>query len=169
MINKDELVIGVVRGPVGLSGDVAVSSCSGETAHFLGLKEIDIVLGGKRWKIGIDCMEEGPRGLLVHFSGYNDPERLLSLAGAELVVPRANAAPLRENQYYAIDLLGCELRLEGKKIGTVLSLIEGGAYDFLETALDDGQTVCVPFLKEFLGAVDLEARSIELLKAWIVE
>lgn len=170
MIEKGELVIGVVRGPIGIEGDVAVTSCSGETAHFRGIERIDAVLAdGKRVSLSVSRIEEDDKGLLARFSGYGTPEELAKIAGAELVVPRGKAAPLKPGQYYAIDLVGCALTSSGAPVGSVLSLIEGGAYDFLEVARPGGGTACVPFLKEFIGSVDLAGRTIELLKDWILE
>jgi len=170
LIDKDELVIGIVRGSIGVEGDVAVTSCSGETAHFRGIERIDAVLAdGKRVVLAVSRIEEDAKGLLVRFSGYGTPEKLLALSGAQLVVPRAQAAPLRKGEYYAIDLVGCALTYAGGAVASVLSLIEGSAYDYLEVAQSDGRTVCVPFLKEFIGEVDLAAKSIELRKDWILE
>jgi 16S rRNA processing protein RimM len=169
LIESEELVIALVRGPVGVNGDLAVASCSGETAHFAAFKAFTLRLAGKRFELGVEWMEEGPQGLLVHFAGYDNPERAASLTGAEIVAPREKAAPLGKGQYYSIDISGCELQYEGKSVGRVLSVIEGGAYDFLECALPNGQTSCVPFLNEFIGDVDLAARTIELKKQWILE
>jgi 16S rRNA processing protein RimM len=170
LIEKDELVIGIVRGSIGVEGDVAVTSCSGETAHFLGIERIDAVLAdGKRVVLSVSRIEEVDKGLLFRFSGFGTPERLAALSGARLVVPRAKAAPLRKGEYYAIDLAGCSLNYAGSAVASVLSLIEGGAYDYLEVALPAGRTVCVPFLKEFIGKVDLAAKTIELRKDWILE
>ncbi len=170
MIEANELVIGLVRGPIGVDGDVAVSSCSGETAHFRSMDRLDAVLpGGKRLSLSVTRLEEDPKGLLMHFSGYESPEQVAKLSGAEIVAPREKAAPLREGQYYATDLVGCALVFSGAPVAKVLSLIEGGGYDFLEAELPDGRRACVPFLKEFIGGVDLGGRSIELKKDWILE
>jgi 16S rRNA processing protein RimM len=170
LIEAGELVIGIVRGPIGIEGDAAVASCSGETAHFRGIERIDAVLpDGKRAVLTVTRIEEDSKGLLMRFSGYDTPEKIVKLSGTQLVVPREKAAPLRKGQFYAIDLVGCALMLDGSKVARVLSLIEGGSYDFLELALPDGRTVCVPFLKEFIGDVDLKAKTIELRKAWIIE
>lgn len=170
MIDGGELVIGIVRGPIGVDGDAAVTSCSGETAHFRAFERIDAVLpDGRRLVLPIAGMEEGPKGLLMRFSGYDSPDKVAKLSGAELVAPREKAAPLKENQYYATDLIGCSLVHGGSALAVALSLIEGGAYDFLEVSLPDGRKACVPFLDEFIGRVDLEARTIELRKDWILE
>jgi len=56
------------------------------------------------------------------------------------------------------------------ELGMVRSTIEGGASDILEVELSgSGRAVLVPFVDAWIGAVDIEARTIELREGWVLE
>jgi 16S rRNA processing protein RimM len=97
------------------------------------------------------------------FVGYASPETARVLTGMEIVVPRSEAAPLKPNEWYVVDLVGLSLVREGEKLAEVRSIIEGGADPWLEALIIGGRVALVPFRKEFVGEVDIEAGTIELL------
>lgn len=103
------------------------------------------------------------------FEGYESPETARKLTGMDILVPREEAAPLGENEWYIADLVGLELVAEGKRLGRVESVLEGGPEPWLEARLPGGGKAIVPFRKEFVGEVRLEAGEIELLAPWILE
>ena len=184
------LSIGRLGAPKGVRGDLKVQSYSGEGAHFLKLKEA--VLRGPdpatgslrtlRLKIArIEGVSErgGAAGMTMAFVGYFSPETARALTGMEIVVPRAEAAPLGPNEWYVTDLVGLALTVAGEKVATVRSVLDGGPDPWLEavaievprsspdsqgTAKRNAERVSlVPFRKEFVGKVDVEAGTIELL------
>ncbi len=174
------LVTGIVRSSHGLDGFVKVESSSGEVDHFAGLSE---VLGrapgsdGPPRRLVIEAVEGSRHLLLIKFLGIETPEQAKTLAGLELLVPRDKACPLSEGEYYVNDLCNCVLTYLGVPVGTVTNVLEGGAGDLLEVTLTDGgdadssapQRRLVPFRKEFVGEVDLRARTVELMHRWILE
>lgn len=165
----EELVIGKVHGPQGTRGALSVTSCSGESAHFLSLRSIKVRQAGASRIMDIDSVQEGPKGLIIHFTGIDSPEAAAELHGAELLAPRDRAAPLGKNEYYTVDLAGCELVHKGQPLATVLSVMSGAQSDLLEAQKPDGTVSLVPFMGEFIGKVDLGKRRIEVLKPWILE
>ncbi len=169
MIEDGELSIGAVKAVFGIEGYLAVSSHSGEYAHYRGLDRVILLQGGKRRVASIESVRETGRGILVRFAGFETPEKARTLVGSEIIVPREKAAPLAEGEFYATDVAGCELVLDGKPVARILSVVEGGLYDFFESELSDGRIVLVPFSKEFIGDVDLAGRRVELLRDWILE
>ncbi len=94
-----------------------------------------------------------------------------------MLVPRDKACPLEEGEYYVSDLCNCVLVYLGVPVGTITDVLEGGAGDLLEVILTEGgdaetsgpQRRLVPFRKEFVGEVDLRARTVELTHRWILE
>ncbi len=108
-------------------------------------------------------------GVLIKFKGYDSPESAKALSGGEIWVPRDKAAPLAEGEYYFADLVGCELVSGGMTLGRVAGVCETGGGQLLEAELPDGRHAYVPFRKEFTGAIDLAARTIEILAPWVLE
>jgi 16S rRNA processing protein RimM len=147
-----------------------VRSYSGESAHFLGIKEAELVsdsgpAGPRKLRLKVLRIDQGSGdgNLTMAFEGYPSPETARELTGMEIVVPRGQAAPLGPDEWYISDLVGLSLVVEGKKVATVRSVLEGGADPWLESILPDGSTALVPFRKIFVGEVDLKAGTIELL------
>jgi len=176
------LAIGRLGAPKGLRGDLKVQSYSGEFGHFLGLKSArlrgtDAATGAPRLlELKVARIEESGGGLSIAFVGYGSPEAARVLTGMDILATRSNCAPLGENEWYIADLVGLSLVSEGRAVATVRSVLEGGPDPWLEAVIPGaagegsaGRTALVPFRKEFVGAVDLEAGTIELLAPWLLE
>lgn len=166
---KDELAVAVVGARFGVRGELRLRSLSDETEHLLKLQEVVLVKNGVRRTARISSSRKHAGGVLVLFEGVNSPEEARLLTGYEIWVPRAQAAPLRDGEYYISELIGMQLELHGEAVGTVSSIWNSGAHDMLEVTKTDGSTVVIPFLNRYLGRVDLGNRSIEVLVDWILE
>lgn len=178
-----ELVIAILQAPYGLKGELKVRSLSGETEHIVALEGKNISLrqavAGKSAPAQLSRIVESVRvvepHLLVKFKGIDTPEDARKLTGCEILVARELASPLDNDEFYVIDLIGCSLILNGTAIGTVQNVWETGAHDMLEVKLADPvaesgfRVVQVPFRLPFVGDVDVQARTIELLAPWVLE
>ena len=156
--------------PVGLDGFVKVRPFSGETDHFSRLDKVMLLQGGKEktW----DVAEIVLRGnlLLMRFAGIDNPETAALLKGAEIIVGREYAAPLKAGEYYIEDLKGLEVvNGEGELLGHINDVLEGGGGNLAEVKLLSGEKRFVPFRNEFFGEISLEEGKIVLLEAWILE
>jgi len=173
----DRIVTGIVRTSHGLDGRVKVESTSGEVKHFFDLDEVVLRNEGVEQTFHIEDIEAVHAALLVKFRGIDNPEVAKKLAGSEILVPRDMACPLHRGQFYVNDLCECVLVYRGTPVGSITGVMEGGAHDLLEVRLLDGsgtdlstnRTVLVPFRNEFVGAVDIKNRTVELLHRWILE
>ena len=87
-----------------------------------------------------------------------------------LYLPREEASPLRDNEYYIHDLVGLRVVSEGLEVGLVEAVLDGGADPLLETRKTGSETkFLIPFRKEFVGKLDLKGKSLELLAGWLLE
>jgi len=110
------------------------------------------------------------RTVLIRFEGIDNPEKAAFLNGAEIIAPRENAAPLKEGEYYVEDLKGLEvIDREGKALGHIVSVMEGGGGNLAEIKLLSGASRLAPFRKEFFGDADFEESKIVLLESWVLE
>ncbi|MPN18446.1 Ribosome maturation factor RimM [bioreactor metagenome] len=75
---------------------------------------------------------------------------------------------MKKGQYYVADLIGCTLVHEGETLAEVVSSIDGAQAVLLEVRTADEQLYMVPYLKEYIGEVDLKNRTIELKTPWIL-
>jgi 16S rRNA processing protein RimM len=157
---------------------VKLRSLSGETAHILSLKTVLLRRGDTTAEYALEGVLASP--LAVKFAGVGSPEAARVLRGAELLVPRENAAPLGPAEFYIEDLLGLEVfarfppekdnsGLQEEPIGSVANVVEGGGGFLVEILLPSGKKKLVPFRDEFFGPVDPAAGRMELLVRWVLE
>ena len=184
-MDKDFLTIGRLGAPKGIRGDLKLQSYSGEYAHFLKLKEVELRqaedappgAAPRKLKLKVLRIDDASGSPTIAFEGYPSPEKARELTGLEIIAPRSGAAPLRPNEWYVTDLIGLSLVAAhgspdgGRVYGRVRSVLEGGADPWLEVQRNakDVSTALVPFRKEFVGDVDLKAATIELLAPWLLD
>ncbi|MCK4541852.1 MAG: 16S rRNA processing protein RimM [Spirochaetales bacterium] len=165
----DRMAIGAVRTSHGVRGFLKVRSYSGEYDHFLKLKEVELRFKGKTRFLGIEEVKRHSSGILMKFTGIDNPEEAKKYANWELWVPSELAAPLREGEIYSADLIGCRLEKNGRTLATVSGVIQGGASDLLEVIDTEGKQFLVPFIEQFIGDIDLKAKVIELKAEWLLQ
>ena len=186
----EQFVAGIIGAPYALNGFVKVKPFSGETEHLLKLKSVTIRQDGKERLLNIEESSaiSGTRNagstLVMRFAGYDSPEAVKALHGAELLVDRKNAAPLQLDEFYVEDLKGLAVRAavninneangnndgeEGEILGHITAIIEGGGGDLAEIRLNNGQTRLVPFRKEFFTDIKPEKGRILLKNIWVLE
>jgi 16S rRNA processing protein RimM len=108
--------------------------------------------------------------VLIRFEGIDSPEKATLLNGAEIIAPRENAAPLKEGEYYVEDLKGLEvIDREGKTLGHIVTVMEGGGGNLAEVKLLSGERRLAPFRNEFFGDVNFEKGQIVLLESFVLD
>ena len=171
MVNNmtEQFVTGIVGSPYGLKGFVKIKPLSGEIGHLLTLKTVILRQHGEEREFIVEDNAALAPVLAMRFAGYTSPESVKPLAGAELLINRKDAAPLRHDEYYIEDLRGIEVLAEGKILGHIKSVIEGGGGDLAEIKLITGAVKLVPFRKEFFDSICPEKGQVILKNLWILE
>ena len=171
----EKFIIGLVGAPFGVKGFVKIRSGSGEIDHLLKLKSVIVSKDGKERLLQIqECSPrtEGSAGssVLMHFSGFDNPEAAKALTGAQLLAGRDQAAPLGDGEFYIEDIKGLPVTtVNGENIGNITDIIEGGGGDLAEVKLNNGEKRLVPLRKDFFIEIDLKAGKIVLSNLWILE
>ena len=108
--------------------------------------------------------------VLLRFAGIKTPEAAKTLSGAEIIVEREFAAPLKKDEFYIEDLKGLKVIDKNEKaLGQIVSVVEAGGGFLAEIKLLSGEKKFAPFRKEFFGSPDQKAGKIELLESWVLE
>jgi 16S rRNA processing protein RimM len=165
----EKLAIGVVGRAHGVKGFFKVKSFSGETAHFLSLKEIHLHKGNEDVGFVVETCRDLGSGVLLKLRGIDSPEAAAKYSLWEILVPRDKACPLGENEFYIADLCGCSVVTGDRVVGKVRSVLEGVTSDLLEVVDEKGRSYIVPFVDEHVGTVDLLGKTLELKSKWLLE
>ena len=106
---------------------------------------------------GVHAIKDGVAVTAPEVKTREDAE---ALKGAKLYVPRSKLPPPEEDEFYAVDLLGCRVeRSDGQPLGHVKALHDFGAGDVLEIQ-DDRQTWYLAFTARNVPRIELEARKV---------
>jgi len=157
-VDEPTVVVGVVTGVHGLSGDVSIQNRSDNpdrwTAGGTVLREDGAALT-------IEASRRHGRRLIVKFAGIADRSAAEALRGAVLVVPEAWLPDLSEGEWWAYQLEGCEVRtVSGRILGIVKEVIPNPANDLWVAVDDEGNETLIPALADLLIDVDVNARAI---------
>ncbi len=161
--HSDFLLVGLVRRPHGLAGEVSVEITTDFPQRFAtGLRLI--------WRRGADertleIATVRPHGerLLISFSGVEGIDAARSLTGGELRVPGREAFPPPPGFYYSHQIEGfrCEDG-NGRRLGVVRNLEQSPAGPLLTVETDAGKEALVPFVEEMVRRIDEEGRRVVL-------
>ncbi|MDO5131405.1 MAG: ribosome maturation factor RimM [Eubacteriales bacterium] len=149
--------VGVITGTHGLRGEVKVFPTTDDPARFLDLKEVILQTGRGERRVGIRSVKFFKKFVILGFSGMDRIEDVEKLRGSELLVERADAAPLEEGEYYIADLIGISVRAQdGTVIGTLREVIETGANDVYAVAREGKKDLLLPAIPECILDVRVE-------------
>jgi 16S rRNA processing protein RimM len=160
------LDIGRVVGLHGVRGKVKVAAFSGDPEGVLAAKALRIS-GGRGMAPGtVDEYEvltaQRAGGCAVFtLSGIDTVEAAEALVKAVVSVKYEELPSLPEDEFYWIDAVGCLVVDEaGAKLGEVVAVEPGAAYDFLVVRRPGGEDGYLPVVAAFLRKVDTAARRV---------
>jgi len=159
-MSRDRVTLARIGAPHGVRGEVRLKS-------FAEVPEDAAAYGpltdsrGRTLFITALRAASGPQHdmLVVKFDGIDDRDAAAELTGVELSVERSKLPPPGEDDaYYHADLIGLGVfRPAGDVIGQVVAVSNYGAGDLLEIKPAHGGTFLIPFTKDNVPEVDLEA------------
>ena len=70
---------------------------------------------------------------------------------------RENAVKLKKNEYFIADLVGMDVFTEdGERLGSLRNVIQTGANDVYEVAMENGKDVLIPAIRQCIIDVNVE-------------
>jgi 16S rRNA processing protein RimM len=107
----------------------------------------------------------------VRLNGHADRDAAEALRGQQLMVPRAAAPELEDEEWWAEDLEGCSVHDAGRPVGTVTRLLALPSCEVLEVDRggDAPVALLVPLIRDAVRSVDVERREIDVDLAFLGE
>jgi len=166
---EELLYTATVQSTYGIHGEVKILPNNEECSHLKKLKQVVLRYKDETERtVVIEKFRMQGSQALMKFAGYDNPEDARALAGCRLMVERSKAAPLKKGEYYVTDFIGCTMVHDGVVLASVEKVLEGAQTVLMEVLATDGKRYMVPYLEQFIGIVDLESRTIELIAPWIL-
>ena len=157
-VPADLVVVGRVAGAHGVRGWIKVVPFSDARDS--------VLRATTRWWLGRavhEVLDSRPQGTAVvaQLRGTSDRDAAEALKGAEVAISRAAFPVVGADEYYWIDLIGCEVsNPAGIVLGTVTELQDYGAHPVLAVRGRDGVGRLIPFVDRHVLSVDLAGRRI---------
>jgi 16S rRNA processing protein RimM len=110
--------------------------------------------------------------VVLQFAGVDTISDAESIVGQDVLVPREERLPLKDESVYISELIGCTVYNGSKPVGVVADVqfamtADGGrrlddAAPLLAVTSPEGDEILIPFAKAFLMAVDMDAKRIDM-------
>ena len=151
---EEIIVMGKVSAPFGVNGWIKVYSFTEKLESFLIYKKLFISKDQKNWlEIEVKDIKLHGKTIIANFSEILDRTQAEFYKDYLIGVPKNCLPPLKENQYYWSDLIGCKVvNLQNIPFGLVDSFIETGANDVMVVKGDKERLI--PYSRETVLEVD---------------
>ena len=158
---EHEIPVAVVGRPRGKSGEVILHPYFDlKREHFEGIEVALRWPGRGERRVAIRRIWWHQQKTICHFEGCNSIDDARELTHAEMVVLRKQLAALDDDEFLAVDLIGCQIVLADETpIGTVTAADEKGS-PLLTIAGAGGRELLVPFAGAIVVEVDIQRRRI---------
>ncbi len=147
------LVIGRIRKPHGVRGDVRVQPYTDLPERFTWLETVYIGEDDLR-PVVVESARFHGQLILLKLAGYDSREAVQELRGEWLLVPESEAIPLEEGEYYLYQLEGLQVFTdEGENLGELVQVIETGANNVFVVRGESGDLL-LPDTDEVVEEID---------------
>lgn len=147
------IVIGKIGAPHGIRGELKVFPLTDFPDRFKELKSVYV--GDER--LDISSVRYQNQIVLIRFEAYPVREQAASLTGRFLSVPREEAVPLEEGQYYISDIVGLEVfDGNGSSLGIISEVLQTGSNDvYVVSQKGRAKQILVPALKSVVKEINV--------------
>ena len=97
----------------------------------------------------------------VFLEGCNDREKALFFKGKKIFALRKNFPKIKEDEYYVIDLIDCDVfNINKNFLGKIIDIKNFGAGDLLELVSSDKKSFYIPINEENIVSIDIKKKKI---------
>ena len=151
---EDKIIVGKIGKARGLDGTLKIIPLTDFEGRFDDLQEISV--GDKIFQV--EKVKHIGGEIFIKFKNIGSRELAQTLTNKFLTVPRADAAPLDDGEFYTFDIIGCEVFDGEKNWGKVQNVLKTGSNDVFQVL---GETeILIPALKSVITKIDIANKKI---------
>jgi 16S rRNA processing protein RimM len=165
--------VGKITKPIGLKGYVKVLSLTDFSDRFESLKSFklfnekeNLVLKNKfsnSEDFYIKDVIYDKDSVKILFDDFNDIDSVRNLIGCFLILEESKRKKLEKGRYYYDELIDLDVKFNGEKIGSVVTIENYGGQDLFNIKMiETNKNVLIPFVDEFVKIIDIENKFIEI-------
>jgi 16S rRNA processing protein RimM len=151
-----DVLLAAIIGPHGLKGEVRVKKFTAVPNNLAAYGPLHTKDG--RTLTVSDVRAVKPDEAVARFVEITDRDASEALKGIELFITRGALPAANNEEFYHADLVGLRAEdTEGRALGVVIGIHNFGASDVIEIARHDGDMVLLPFTREVVPVIEIEA------------
>ena len=154
-----------IARPHGVKGELRLRLFNKTSDALLGQDEVLVRLkDGGEHEVSVERARRADDAILMKLHSVDDRDRAEELRGALVCVRRRDFEEAESGEFYAIDVVGAEVKVAGERVGTVAELVTYPSVEVLLVHADDGKGDWeVPLTEMYIARVDVEGRLVELV------
>jgi 16S rRNA processing protein RimM len=166
MIDLDAWVpLAEVARPHGVRGEVRLRLFNKASDVLLDQEQVLVRMqDGEEHEVTVERARRADDAILMKLYSVDDRDRADDLRGALVCVRRRAFPAPAEGEFYAVDVVGAEARLEGVRLGEVVEVLSYPTVEAILVRPDDGEGLWeIPLSDAYVGKVDTSAHLVEVL------
>ena len=158
--NSPRILVGRFGAAHGVRGEIRIKSYTPDPMALAGYKGLTDASGARAF--AIESARPVKDDIIVaRVKGVNDRSAAEALTTVEIYIDRAALPPPDEEEFYIADLIGMRAqRADGAPFGVIANVLNFGAGDILDIALEGGGSKLVPFTRACAPHVDVKGRCV---------
>ncbi|HIX48267.1 MAG TPA: ribosome maturation factor RimM [Candidatus Mediterraneibacter caccavium] len=156
------LQVGVISSTHGIRGEVKVFPTTDDPMRFKKLKKVFLDTGRERLELEVQSVRFFKQFAIVKFKGIDNINDIEKYKGKGIFVPREDAVPLDEDEYYIADLIGMEVFTEDGHFGVVKDVMETGANEVYIIESDEHGEALIPAIRQCVLDVNVEEKKMKI-------
>jgi 16S rRNA processing protein RimM len=160
------LIVARVRRPHGIRGEVLVAVDTDRPGHVFRPGRILRLADSRGQPTGATVALQSARpttgGAILRLAGIGDRNGADGLRGHTLLIAAQEAQRAGQDEVHYRDLIGLTAVAETGRIGTVRDILDLPTGEILVLQGEGGREILVPYVRDIVVGVDLEARELRL-------
>ncbi len=154
-----------VARPHGVRGEVRLRVFNKASDLLLDRDEVLVRMrDGSEHEVSVDASRRADDAILMKLHSIDDRDRADELRGALVCLRRRDFPEPEEGEFYAVDVVGAEVRLGDARIGEVAEIVTYPTTEAVVVRAEDGLGDWeVPLTESFVRAVDARAGVVVLV------
>jgi len=157
------LTVGKITNTHGVKGELKVIPTTSDISRFDYLKIVWVEKDGRLTEYFVDNVRYHKNFVLIKLHGIDTMDKAVELKNCDLKVNRKNARPLGENEFFIVDLIGCDVYEGDALLGKITDVLQTGSNDVYVVNGDKYGEILIPALEDVVLDVDIKGKKI-----WVV-
>jgi 16S rRNA processing protein RimM len=155
LVTADRVALGQIGKAHGITGAFRVRPYADDLERFAGLKAVTISRGPKSVSAAVQWVRLAPGHVVMQTDALHSPEDVQVWLGGDIEIDANERVELPEGQFFHDQIIGLAVEtVEGKKVGTVVRIIDGPAND-VYVCQDGDAEYMIPAVDVFIKLIDI--------------